>query len=324
MRKTVVGLLVSLLAACATPAPVQAEVPASVRVQRDIVYGTGVVDADTIPRARPLRMDAYLPAVSDSPVPAILMIFGGAYHRGTKEDVSFSEDGAQDSSMARYCSVFAGHGIACFAIEYRLTPESPAFPESLSIRHTQPKALLEDAGATSRIELVRRAMGLPPLDAASREQFWAAIFAAVEDAQTALAYVRERADAFGIDPSRIAVGVFSSGAITALNLAYGAGADVSAVVSLSGGVAGYDLLKDVPADGPPVLLLVGQTDLPGQLRASGLIARKFDEAGVDVTTAWVPGFGHFYPMGATSLGADFSKLTVEERVLAFLGEANIK
>jgi hypothetical protein len=36
----------------------------------------------------------------------------------------------------------------------------------------------------------------------------------------------------------------------------------------------------------------------------------------------VPGFGHFYPMGAVSLGRDVSRMPVETRILAFL-EANL-
>ena len=32
----------------------------------------------------------------------------------------------------------------------------------------------------------------------------------------------------------------------------------------------------------------------------------------------MPGFGHFYPMGAPSLGSDMTKLTLKARVLRFL------
>lgn len=310
------------LMSCATPAGADATGPAAPTVQRDLVYGQGIVGASTEPRPRDLKLDAYLPAASTGPSPAILMIFGGAYHRGSKEDEHFAEDGAQDSTMAEYCGMFAQNGIACFAIDYRLTPEDPAPPQSLRPAPTVPKALLQDPAATARIALVRQAMGLPALDAVSREQYWAATFAAVEDAQTALAYIRSRAGAFGIDPDRIAAGGFSAGAITALNLAYGARADVSAVISLSGGIWGYDLTQDIDPAGPPVLLFVGQTDLPGMRWGSAEIAKRWKASGLKAATAWVPGFGHFYPMGATSLGEDFSKLSVQERMIAFLEEVN--
>jgi len=315
------ALLCLPLAACAT-APLAEAGPAAAAepvVRRNIVYGTGIVDASTAPRERDLLLDAYLPATAaGEAAPAIIMVFGGAYHRGTKEAVSFAEDGAQDSPMADYCAMFARNGIACFAIEYRLTPEDPAFPPEFDTAATVSKALLEDPGATARIEHVRRAMGLAQLDALSREQYWAATFAAVADTKTALSHVRQQAAVYGIDRDRIALGGFSAGAITVLNLAYGAGADVSAVVSISGGIWGHDITATAAPGQPPLLLFVGQTDLPGMRWGSSEIARLFTARGIPVETAWVPGFGHFYPMGATSLGPDFTKLSVEERILSFV------
>ncbi|MFN4024914.1 MAG: alpha/beta hydrolase [Hyphomonas sp.] len=315
------ALLCLPLAACAT-APLAEAGPAAAgepEVRRNVVYGTGLVDASTVPRERDLLLDAYLPAVPGAEAaPAIIMVFGGAYHRGTKEAVSFVEDGAQDSSMADYCAMFARNGIACFAIEYRLTPEDPAFPAEFETALTVPKALLEDPGATARIEHVRRLMGLAPLDEVSREQYWAASFAAVADTQTALSHIRQQVAVYGIDPDRIALGGFSAGAVTVLNLAYGAGADVSAVVSISGGIWGHDVTATAARGQPPLLLFAGQTDLPGMRWGSSELAKLFAARGIPVETAWVPGFGHFYPMGATSLGPDFTKESVEERILKFL------
>lgn len=321
---TLRGILCFLLAGCAAMPPAHAEVPASPepKIQRNIVYGSGIVEASTQPRPRNLLMDAYLPAsTAAAPSPAIIMVFGGAYHRGTKDDVSFNEDGAQDSSMADYCLAFARHDIACFAIEYRLTPEDPAFPPEFATALTVPKTLLEDPGATARIALVRQAMGLPPFDALSREQYWAATFAAVADTRSALDHIRGNAAAYNIASDRIALGGFSAGAVTALNVAYGTDADISAVLSLSGGIWGHDITQTVSPEGPPLLMFLGQTDLPGMRWGSGVIASQFSKMGLRVETAWVPGFGHFYPMGATTLGPDFTKQTVEERSLTFLGSA---
>lgn len=315
------AMFCSSLVACAATPPAHSGPAASSgpQIQRNIVYGSGIVEASTEPRARDLLMDAYLPAsATGAPSPAVIMVFGGAYHRGTKDDVSFSEDGAQDSSMADYCLAFARKGIACFAIEYRLTPEDPAFPPEFAAAQTVPKLLLEDAAATARIALVRQAMGLPPLDALSREQYWAATFAAVADTRTALDHIRTNAAAYNIAADQIALGGFSAGAVTVLNVAYGTDTDIAGVVSLSGGIWGHDITQTVSPQGPPLLMFVGQTDLPGMRWGSGVIAGQFREKGVRVETAWVPGFGHFYPMGATTLGPDFTKQTVEERALAFL------
>ncbi|MCA8905722.1 MAG: alpha/beta hydrolase fold domain-containing protein [Hyphomonas sp.] len=321
VRRAGYALLGFVLAACATPGEAEtlANESGGLTVQSDIVYGTGIVDASTAPHERNLTLDAYLPAAGGlSPSPAIIMAFGGAFHRGSKGDFHFIEDGAQDSSMANYCRMFAEHGIACFAIDYRLVPEDPAFPEAARDAVTVPKALLEDPGAMARIALVRQRMNLPPLDATSREQYWSTTFAAAWDFNAALDYVRRNAAQFGVDPDRIAVGGFSAGAISAINLAYGIGAPVSAVVSISGTIWGYDVTQTAHSGEPPLLLLAGQQDLAGIRWGSSELARQFPAKGVHVETAWVPGFGHFYPMGATTLGSGFTKQSVEERILAFL------
>jgi hypothetical protein len=41
-------------------------------------------------------------------------------------------------------------------------------------------------------------------------------------------------------------------------------------------------------------------------------------AGIQVESAWTPGFGHFFPMRATSLGGDMTRLTLQARALRFL------
>ena len=287
-------------------------------VQRNIVYGQGVISASTTPLVRDLLLDAYLPEQTDHPTPAVIMVFGGAFHRGRKEDVHYLEDGAQDSSMARYCQMLASKGTACFAIEYRLTPEDPAMPDGLPADHRLPKALLADPNVTARIALVRDRMGLQPLDEASREQYWNATFAAVEDTETAINHVRSNAAAYRIDPDRLALGGFSAGAITTMNVTYALNAPVCAAVTISGAIWGYNLLETVHEDAPPLLMFAGQQDLSGIRYGSGLIASILPTHGVEVEAAWIPGFGHFYPMGAVSLGPNYTRQSVEERILNFL------
>ena len=57
-----------------------------------------------------------------------------------------------------------------------------------------PKRLLESPIVTGRVEFVRQKMGLPPLDEHSREQLWNATFAAVDDMEAALNFVRTELD----------------------------------------------------------------------------------------------------------------------------------
>src|SRR5665811_1763523 len=73
-----------------------------------------------------------------------------------------------------------------------------------------------------------------------------AIREALEDAQTAVRFLRAQAAKFGIDPTRIAIGGSSAGAVTAVNVGYaslttratgshrGFSSAVEAVQSLSG------------------------------------------------------------------------------------------
>ena len=59
-------------------------------------------------------------------------------------------------------------------------------------------------------------------------------------------------------------------------------------------------------------------DLEGVQIGTRALLGILSAAGVEAEAAWMPGFGHFYPMGATSLGSDMTKLTLKSRVLRFL------
>jgi pimeloyl-ACP methyl ester carboxylesterase len=108
----------------------------------------------------------------------------------------------------------------------------------------------------------------------------------------------------GVDPDRVAVGGFSAGGLAAVNAVYGMGAPVKSVISLSGGIGGFDLRKTAKAGMAPA----GTRVLLGVLGA----------AGAEAEGAWMPGFRHFYPMGAVSLGSDMTKGSLKTRALRFL------
>ena len=125
------------------------------------------------------------------------------------------------------------------------------------------------------------------------------IIEAMQDAQTAVRFLRSKATTYGIDPTRIAIGGSSAGAITALNVGYNASdpgpgshqgfsSSVGAVQSLSGAAIG----TTPGADGAPALLFHGTADplVPyawakatvKAARAAGLVA---------VLVTWI-GAGH--------------------------------
>lgn len=314
----------AMCALLSVPAAAEGELNREYDVQltRNLVYGRAPINASQPrPGTRDLLLDVYRPVADGKPLanrPAVIMAFGGAFHRGDKGEERFTEDGAQDSSMADYCRRFARDGYVCFSIDYRLTQEDPGLTKPVDEKKLVPKSVNLSPAATARIELVRQRMGLPPLDEATRDQYWRSILAAAEDMAMATEFVRSHEGKFGIDADRIALGGFSAGAITALNTAYGIGVPVKAVFALSGAVGGYNPSQTVQPGMPPALFFVGQNDLEGIQSGTRLVIKTLADKGIAAETVWVPGFGHFYPMGAVSLGGDVSRTPVETRILEFL------
>lgn len=324
MRRLILTMVTALAWGLSAPAGAEdlTKDAYAVSVQADVVYGQGVVGASTAtPHQRDLKMDVYRPLAQGKPLagrPWVVMAFGGAYHRGSKGTDRFEEDGASDSAMGEYCRAFAAAGYVCLSIEYRLVPDDPALPQGLDPALLFPKAALRDPVMTGRIDVVRGRMGLPKLDDQSREALWNTVFAASQDLMSAVGYARAHADQLGIDPRRVAIGGFSAGGLAAVNAAYGMGADVKAVISLSGGIGGFDMAKSTRAGMPPGLFIMGQNDLEGIQLGTRMLLGALGAKAIAAETAWMPGFGHFYPMGAPSLGNDMTKLTLKSRLVRFL------
>ncbi len=125
------------------------------------------------------------------------------------------------------------------------------------------------------------------------------IIDAKHDAQAAVRYLRVHATELKIDPDRIAIAGTSAGAITALNVAYGAddvgssgnpgpSSAVRAAVSLSGAA----LTTNPDAGEPPVLLFHGDAD---SVVPYSWATRTVDDAKTAKVTAYLttfPGAGH--------------------------------
>ncbi len=290
----------------------------SVRVTRDIAYGkafVGIGSADGA-RLRPLRLDRYEPAAAALPGqlrPAVVMAFGGAFHRGSKEDDSFEGGAARNTAVADYCRRFAEWGCVACSVDYRLVPEDP------------------DAGSTrvvfeperiprSRVDVVRRLMGLEP---ATHDALWRGIEAASDDLAAAVRFVQAQAGTWGIDAERIVVGGFSAGARSALNVAFAERVPVAAVLSLSGYIDADDLARHlaVPAAAaarPPVLLVHGEHDLDYIVAGTPAIRAGLRAAGVVCCDITVPGGGHFYPASAPARDQRGMVTTLDAAIAAFL------
>ncbi len=89
----------------------------------------------------------------------------------------------------------------------------------------------------------------------------AAIQEALEDAQAAVRFLRTNATTYAIDPTRIAIGGSSAGAITALNVGFRTSEDPTAGVGAAVSLSGANLLTTIDAGDAPTLLFHGTADV---------------------------------------------------------------
>ncbi|MDE2364786.1 MAG: nuclear transport factor 2 family protein [Hyphomicrobiales bacterium] len=283
-----------------------------VDIESDVTYGVGGVgyeSAKGAARHRDLKLDIYRPRTSEAGLrPALILAFGGAFHRGSKS-VEVFEGENPSTAMAEYCREFARRGYICFSIDYRLMQEDP----DPGVTPFLPPNLPFKAG---RIDVVRGILGLPPCTA---QMMFNTLEAATDDMSKAVAFVRSRAPALNVDLSRIAIGGFSAGASIALNAAYGENAPVAAVVSISGRTAAkLDVCIQPGSPPPPALMLYGEDDLPDILNFQAPMGAAMTKAGIDNSFLVVPKANHFYLRTAGLTGADGRPSDVETEIAAFL------
>jgi dienelactone hydrolase len=286
-----------------------------VDVEPDVVYGVGGVGYDR-PRGparyRDLKLDIYRPRTGTSlPRPALIMAFGGAFHRGSKS-VEVFEGENPSTAVAEYCREFARRGYVCFSIDYRLMQEAPDPGATPFLAPGQMQK--SDPIERARINYVRGLLGFPPCTA---EMMADTLEAATDDMSKAVAFVRNRSQAFGVDVSRIAVGGFSAGAAVALHSAFAERSPVAAVVALSGRIARPTLETYVRRDpgNPAALLYFGENDLPeikGGLEETREYLTKVGVANQFITIA---GANHFY-LRTVSVGRPDGSVTDVETLMA--------
>jgi acetyl esterase/lipase len=119
-----------------------------------------------------------------------------------------------------------------------------------------------------------------------------AIQEATEDAQTAVRFLRTNAAAYGIDPTRIAIGGSSAGAITALQVGYATSENPASAVRGAVSLSGANILSKVSAGDAPALLFHGTADplVPYQWAVNTVNAAQ--AAHLDVFLETWPGAGH--------------------------------
>ena len=283
-----------------------------VRVLRDIPYcraRVGYARGAGPMRTVTLAFDAYLPEPKPSrPAPSLVMAFGGAFHRGSKEDDAFPTAGAfgPNTPVSAYCRRFAAKGFACFSVRYRLAPDDPDPGNSPVL--TRPERV-----PMGRVDEVRRIMGLPPITAT---EMAGVMEAAIDDVAAAARVIRARAKEFGVDPDRIALGGWSAGARCALYAAYADRVPCAGVVALSGIMEPEDLRAHVSPGQPhpPLLLVAAENDLGYIVDGAEQTVHVMREKGCDARLVRVPGRDHWY---AAEADTDTSR-SVQEVVLSAL------
>lgn len=285
----------------------------AVRLTENVKYGVGGVgySPESGPaRYRDLLLDIYEPAEKTGRSrPALIMAFGGAFHRGSKGAEVFEGENPS-TAVAEYCREFARRGYVCFSIDYRLMQEAP----DPGVTPTMPPGTPLNR---DRVNYVRSLLGLPPC---TQQMMADEIEAATDDMSKAVAFVRSRAHALGVDVNRVAIGGFSAGAMMALNSALAERAPVAAVVALSGRIsmAAAEAHITGARGEPPILMFVGQNDLPVMLENLDGPAKHMKKMGLPHQIVRIAGATHFYLRSASVTADDGTRTDVENLMAGFL------
>lgn len=319
------SLFLQILFAFVVASPFAADAAANpvlgYEVETDVVFGTGRVIVDGRETERNLELDVYTPTGphDGGARPAVILVHGGAFHRGGRRQPPFREAGAVHSRMEDYARLLTPLGYVCFVIEYRLALELPQTDMQPGTGNLLPLDEVVDSSALARTNHARQEMGLSALADDERIVLWDAAMAGAEDTAKAVAHVRAHADRYGIDPDKIAVGGHSAGGGNAMNVAIGLNLPVAAAFPLSPPASMFDLVEVMKhRDSPPILMAISQNDVALTLETAPRTIATLRDAGADAHLVWVPGFAHFYPTGAVTLGDDGTRTSLGERITAFL------
>ena len=282
-----------LLASSVQAAPVLFNDPQFEIVKEfDIVYAKGATKNGEID----LKLDLYRPMGKKAPAlkPGLLIMHGGWFMVGDKL--------ADIGDMATLARNMAARGYVTISINYRLGPDKARVIEKEMSQASVEvnKVLAEYARAGKSIDSIYAGMTAAELTAMRA--------AAVVDEGRALAWLVANAERYGIDPTRIAVGGSSAGAISTLNLIYDSGNEVAkyarAIVPMWGKLDDEGLPK-ITAKSAPFLVIHGtKDDVVAFSGAEALVARA-KEVGLAHRLFALDGAGHSPPLALEMDGQNF-------------------
>jgi predicted esterase len=283
-----------------------------VQITSNEIYATAGIHFSTQPLQRNLLVDVYQPIglPQGTKSPALIMAFGGAFHRGSKEDDAFEVEGSTNTAIAEYCLEFAKRGYVCFSIDYRLIQEDPDPGKTISISS-------QDLVPRSRVDEVRKIMNLPPAD---NLMLWRGIEGAIDDGVSAIRWVKENAERFQIDPQKIAIGGWSAGGRIALHAAFAEKEEVAAVFSISGYMHPVDMKECMLSDtgAPSVFVSWGSKDLDYVLSQGPVFQEHFNKVGIEHTACEIQNASHFYPRSVLVSDSSGFSGSFEESLARFL------
>lgn len=247
----------------------------SVEVTSGVIYGQGRVELP-FPGDADLLLDLYQPvdaATSGQRSPAVVIIHGGAFLTGsrTKEE------------LVEMAHAMASRGHVAVSIDYRLIPDRPVPSDRVA---SILEAALDGAGGATSTSIE-------------------GVVAAIDDALTAVDWLRTNADALNIDPDQIGLIGGSAGAITAVHLGYvldDYGVDVNPfayVVDLWGGSlipANNPLTaaNHLQTGEPPLFIVHGTEDVIVPFALSVLLADRALEQNVVLDYHPIEGAEHSF------------------------------
>jgi len=171
-----------------------------VNIREDIIYAEGL-SHDSWNSANtsvvPLLMDSYVPDNDLQNRPLLMLIHGGAFYGGSK----------QQEALVNMANYYASRGFAVFSIDYRLNDHEGTIPQ----------------------EWIDASSDIPP---ANHDQLFA-MYPAHRDAKAALRWIIANAENYHINKDYITLGGGSAGAITSIGLGVSELGDYKDEISLS-------------------------------------------------------------------------------------------
>ncbi|MBK8283740.1 MAG: alpha/beta hydrolase [Ahniella sp.] len=244
-----------------------------VSVDVAVRYGQGQITSPT-PGSKNLLLDLYRPigaSASGETSPVLVIIHGGGFRGGSRTE----------ANLATIARAMAARGFVVASIDYRLDGEQP-----------QPSPRVANI-------LQAATAGVTAIDLPQR----VAAVAAIDDALTAVDWLRANASQYNIDPTRIGLLGGSAGAITAVHLGYilddygVEAAPFSFVIDLWGGsiIPGNDPVaaaNHVESSEPPLFVVHGTSDTVVPVALSELLTARAAEQGVPYEYYPIAGGGH--------------------------------